>query len=687
MTKNLTINGIAKKPLDIMFGDFTYYNRHTLYSRYIPLAVGNIAQYAKQEFGNDIEVSIFKNAEKFLTKAKEKKPDVVAFSVYYWALDLTKYVANQARKMFGKDVTIVLGGPCVDSNKKQQIKFLTKTFPCADVIAINEGELSFNSIIRRLVEGKKGEAFKDPIDGASIMLGDELIQGKPTGLSMDLGKMDSPYLSGLLDDFMHSDYQPLIQTSRYCPYTCAFCVSGKNRGKLRGYPLEQVNEELIYVAKKYADRPHMTMFLADENFGILKRDEEVAEMIKKCHVDYGFPESLFFYNDKRFTETSRKIIEILGPINHIGLALALQSENPETLKAINRRNVTEEEITAAITWSSKLGIRTTTELIFGMPFETKQSFVKQLDIAVSRGFDSVLAHNLFIMDGIELNRPEKREEFGIKTKFRNLGVEYGKHDGNFFCEHEEVVVETKTLSYQDFLDVRGLNFLFYAVFAFNYQKWFFQFIRNEKISLPDFFDKFLKPNREENWPTGYLKFIDDFKNSVESELFDTREEMVSYYKNVYEENGNEVGDPSRININFGARLIYLENDWIKEVLMRHLKAIMKEDVYNENKTIAEKLISLAQRQRISLRHVSARDLLNFSFDIINWQKNKFKESLYNFKMPNRNIVFTTNEHHKSKIESFQKRFSNEKDGDFYYEALEFIRPISLTLHDLAYSGK
>ena len=72
MTKNLTINGIAKKPLNIMFGDFTYYNRHTLYSRYIPLAVGNIAQYAKQEFGNDIEVSIFKNAEKFLTKAKEK---------------------------------------------------------------------------------------------------------------------------------------------------------------------------------------------------------------------------------------------------------------------------------------------------------------------------------------------------------------------------------------------------------------------------------------------------------------------------------------------------------------------------------------------------------------------------------------------------------------------------------------
>ena len=85
-----------------MFGDFTYYNRHTLYSRYTPLAIGNIAQFAKQEFGDQIQVSIFKNAEKFLEKAKENKPDVVAFSVYYWALDLTKYVANQSRKLLEK---------------------------------------------------------------------------------------------------------------------------------------------------------------------------------------------------------------------------------------------------------------------------------------------------------------------------------------------------------------------------------------------------------------------------------------------------------------------------------------------------------------------------------------------------------------------------------------------------------
>ena len=163
--------------------------------------------------------------------------------------------------------------------------------------------------------------------------------------------------------------------------------------------------------------------------------------------------------------------------------------------------------------------------------------------------------------------------------------------------------------------------------------------------------------------------------------------MVEFHKKIYEQNGDEVGDPSRINISFGARLIYLENDWIEEVLIRHLNSIVEENFESEKLSLAKQLINLAKSQRINLRHTHERDPLNFSFDIISWQKNKFRDSLYNFKMPNKKVVFTTNDNHRSKIESFNKRFSKEKDTDFYYEALEFIRPISLTLHDLSYSGK
>ncbi len=188
---------------------------------------------------------------------------------------------------------------------------------------------------------------------------------------------------------MNSDNQPLIQTSRFCPYTCAFCVSGKNRGKLRGHPIEQVKEELMYVSKKYADRPHHTMYLVDENFGILKRDIEIAEAIKKCKDDFGYPQSVYFYNDKRFTETSRKILEILADQTQMGLALALQTENPLALEVSNRRNVSSEEIDSAITWAKGLNLNTYTDLIFGLPLDTRGSFVKLLDRTVGRGFDDV----------------------------------------------------------------------------------------------------------------------------------------------------------------------------------------------------------------------------------------------------------------------------------------------------------
>ena len=59
-----------------------------------------------------------------------------------------------------------------------------------------------------------------------------------------------------------------------------------------------------------------------------------------------------------------------------GVTLALQTENPEALKAVNRVNVTEKEIDSAIKWAKGLGLDTSTELIFGMPHDTKDSFVE-----------------------------------------------------------------------------------------------------------------------------------------------------------------------------------------------------------------------------------------------------------------------------------------------------------------------
>ena len=679
-------NTKSTRPLKVMFTDFAYFNRYTKSQLYTPLGIGFIAQYAKQKFGNEIDVSLHKEIDKFFDSTKETAPDVVGIALYYWNNEINRYVVKKLRKMFGSKVTIVIGGPSIDSDINQQKIFLTKSFPEVDAIVINEGEIAFSNILEKILSDKK-TAFTDPVDGLSFIQGDKVISGRPIGTSTDISKLGSPYLSGLMDDFMHSDYQPLVQTSRFCPYTCAFCVSGKNRGKLRGFPIEQVREELHYVSKKYMDRPHHLMYLADENFGILKRDVEIAEAIKECNLKYKYPESVFFYNDKRFTETSRKVIEILGKMTRTGMTLSLQTENPEALKAINRRNVTDEEIDNAIMWANKLNIPTTTELIFGLPYETKDSFIDILKRSIKRGFDSILSHNLFIMDGIELNRPDIRKKYGINTKFRPLNSSYFTHDNEFIAEHEEVVVSNKTFDYDDYLEIRKLNFMFFSIFTLNFQKWFFQFIKfNKEISLPDILSKFMNPDLKLDWPKEYLKFINDFTEAAKSELFDSREQMIKHLKKLYRENNNSVAEPSRINVAFVARLIYQENHWIKEVLLKHYKIIMGEKMMEEEFNTVSSLVDLGILERIDLTGKKATYNPEYivQYDVNKWKKDKFKNPIYDYKISKKNINFLMDNNRSSQINGLREHSKSMLDKDFYIEAIDFINPRSNLLYILDY---
>ena len=676
----------GERPLNVMFGDLNYFNRQTVHNQYVPLGIGLIAQYAKQQFGDDISVSLFKDVDKFLNQAAQNPPDVVGLSIYYWNIAKSQYLIKCLREKFGRDIIIVIGGPTFDSDEAEQRMCLIEMFPDADAICINEGEIGFSNVIRKILENRK-TVFKDHIEGVSFLDGNNLVQGfvgNRTGLSMDLETMGSPYLSGLLDEFMNSDNQPLVQTSRSCPYSCTFCVAGKNRGKLRGSPIEQVIEEARYISKRYADRPQHTFWMSDDNFGILERDIEIAKAIRKCKEDFGYPQSVAFFNDKRFTDISRKILEILKDQTQRGVVLALQTENPDTLKAIDRRNVTAEQIDDAIIWAKGLDLNLHTDLIFGMPHETQSSFIDVLDRTIKRGFDNVIVLNLLLLPGTEMYRQAYRKKYNIKTKYRIVGTYYGKQKDTFLAEHEEVAVSSNSYTYEEFLNVRYLGFMFYPVYNFYFNKWFFQYAKDLGIFPSKFFARFVKPDLSKKWPQGYIRFLEDLKKAIEGEIFDTREEMVAAAKKMYEANGNDVGESSRIAMNFGARLSYLEGDWTKEVLMIHLEDFMEGKLSEENRNLAGLLIDLSERERVNLRKIGEKKPLKVSFDVINWKKNKFRESLNSLKIPEKCLKFTTEKSQSLMIEGVQKRFASYNDIDYYHAAMESIRPRAFMLHNLSY---
>ena len=160
-----------------MFGDLSYYNRQTIHGLYVPLAIGMIAQYAKQEFGDEIRVSLSKDINKFFNKAEQNPPDVVGLSVYYWNIAINQYLVKCIRQKFGGDVIIVLGGPTIDSDEQEQHRYLSTVFPEVDAIILNEGEISFNNILRKILDNRN-TVFKDPIEGVSFLDGNRLVDSQ-----------------------------------------------------------------------------------------------------------------------------------------------------------------------------------------------------------------------------------------------------------------------------------------------------------------------------------------------------------------------------------------------------------------------------------------------------------------------------------------------------------------------------
>ena len=97
---------------------------------------------------------------------------------------------------------------------------------------------------------------------------------------------------------------------------------------------------------------------------------------------------------------------------------------------------------------------------------------------IDQGFDSIMLHNLYIMEGVELNRDVERMLHKMKTKFRLLGSNYGRFNGEMIYEYEKVVVSNKYFSFEDFLKIRSLNLLFFSVFQGGYYRMLFQYMRS-----------------------------------------------------------------------------------------------------------------------------------------------------------------------------------------------------------------
>ena len=537
---------MEEKRLKIALGDLRHHTvgRHSVV---IPINIGFIASYAISKLGNKIEVRLYEDSEILMKDIVSWKPDVIALSNYCWNAEVSKLMFEYAKENI-KNVICIAGGPEFPNVPEECKEYLNERKEI-DFYTTREGELAFERLIEKILEGEDINQLKNtPQDGImSIDDSGELVVGNLIS-RIDLNEIPSPYLTGLLDQFFDGRFSPALETTRGCPFTCGYCWGSQPwYCKISSFGIDRVKAEIKYITEKIHKYPSIALSLADANFGMYDRDEEIAEYLREMQDTYGWP-NVFEVNTGRANhDRILHITEILQ--NKMRVGCSVQSMNPETLEIIKRKNIPLEEYAKLQSELKKRGMSSIAELIIPMPKETKESFFNGVKILSNYGVEFIIPYTTMLLKSTPLASKEFREKYGLVPKFRIIPKQFGEYNGKKCFEVEEVCIATNTMSFEDYLECRGFAFVM-ALFTseqfdalrrlvlesglnmYDYCLYLYEIIKSGKTEVSDLYHQYLKETKEELWDSKeelykYFEKEENYQKIINGELGDN---LIRKYK-------------------------------------------------------------------------------------------------------------------------------------------------------------
>lgn len=417
----------------------------------MPLASGYFKAMvdADPQLGPELDVRImtFKGGQSTLEMAKrlfleeDGAPDVLAFSVFGWNYNAFGHLAAMFKQM-RPDGWVIFGGTHVANQGKRTFAM----FPDVDIVANGEGELIFVELMRALLAGKSPREL-DHIDGISFRRDDgTYVTTKDRGRIQDLNIIPSPLLTGtiqLRDAHGHEKYDVvLMETNRGCPYTCSFCYWGGATGqKVRKFSPDRIAQELELAGQQRIPE----VVLCDSNFGMFEEDAEFVETLIKVREKYGFPRSFETSWAKNKSKTFYAIVERMKKTGlRSSFTLALQTLSDPALVLMKRKNMKVNDWRSLAAWLKSQGLACYSELIWGTPGETCESFLEGY-AALSEHVSRIAVYPLLIMPNTDYSENRKDHGFVLLRS---------EHD-DF-----EYVIANKTMSFED--NKRMHHFIFWA---------------------------------------------------------------------------------------------------------------------------------------------------------------------------------------------------------------------------------
>ncbi len=372
------------------------------------IAIRSLKNYAEKYFDGKAEkpeivcgeYTINQNISFVLREIDASGADFVLFSTYIWNAEYVCKVIPDVKKILPNCV-IGAGGPEFSYGAE---KYLSK-LKDLDFIIKGEGEQTFLDFCKAALLCQSDYADLD-----YGMIPGIWFRGRGSDEDLIMFSGDRCYMENLDDipfyypEILDGNFDPdhkiyYYESSRGCPFNCAYCLSSVDK-RVRFKSLERVYAEL----KIFLDAGVKLVKFVDRTYNINpERYIKIWQFILDNHNN-----KTMFHFEIEAEFLSEEALDFLKqvPAGVMQFEMGVQSANKKTLKTINRSQNIEK--LAENIKRIPATIHRHLDLIAGLPFEDLNSFGESFDFVMKLWPDAIQLGFLKVLHGTEMEAYAKQ---------------------------------------------------------------------------------------------------------------------------------------------------------------------------------------------------------------------------------------------------------------------------------------
>lgn len=418
-----------------------------------------------------LELTINQDKPEILRCIYKEKPDIIAFSCYIFNISHILCVIQDLKKILPEAI-IILGGPEVSYNAEDVLLCNSDV----DYVVCSEGEERLKQLLSCILRGES----PDGIDGIAYRENGEVKYNPPTSYIKDLDAIISPYTDEMLN--AAANKIAYFESSRGCPFSCAYCLSGGSGG-VRRFSLSRVKSDLERLM--LSDARQIKFVDRTFNCGPSRAREIIQFILEMSKSDKSGKASLKNYHFEAAADLfDDETIELLStaPPGLFQLEIGIQSFNEKALSASARKTNLELCKSNIKKLVSCGNMHIHLDLIAGLPYEDFKSFGESFDQIFALAPHCIQLGFLKLLHGSALHSaaPEYGYVFSEQPPYEVLSTPWLSYDDILVLKGVETAVDALYNSGRFFYSLTYIISKFSSAFNF-----FLQFSQILQRFYPD----------------------------------------------------------------------------------------------------------------------------------------------------------------------------------------------------------